>query len=141
MMIIFCLLCASVFFYVLSFMLNRNGACITRIKNDGESDNFVLQSRYDFFLNKYKEEEKRAIDKADRAVMNAQMLIGDVVDNPIKKKFLQAFVDYHKYNCINRLINYSKYEEYDMYDVLDPFFFQSRRKNCASSRIGTSMVI
>lgn len=91
-----------------------------------------LQSRYEYFLSKYNETEKKVIEQADRKVTNAQMFMEDLPQESPKRLFLQSFVNYHKYNCIAKLIRFSSYPESEMTDELDPLFTKTAERIVAS---------
>ena len=84
-------------------------------------------SRYDFFLSKYNDAEKKVIESADREIRSVQTQI-EVTSDPIKKMFLQSFVDHFKYDKLSRLLNQSKYSDEDLVDELDPLFTQTAEK-------------
>ena len=73
----------------------------------------IEQSRYDFFLEKYKKAERKVIESADREIRNVQTQI-EATSDPTKKMFLQSFVDHYKYDKLSRLLNYSKYSDEDL---------------------------
>ena len=90
-------------------------------------DQVEEQSRYDFFLEKYNNAEKRVIESADREIKKVQTQI-EATSDPIKKQFLQSFVDHYKYDKLAGLISYSKYYDNDIEDEIDPLFIQAARK-------------
>ena len=85
------------------------------------------QTRYDFFLEKYNKAEIDLIERADREIMNVQTQI-DATSDPIKKMFLQSFVDHYKYDKLSRLLNFSKYSDEDLEDELDPKFAKTAQQ-------------
>ena len=120
---------------VLFFVFNnrsKNGGADT-IKTFSSEVSVVEQSRYDFFLEKYKNAEKKVIESADREIKKVQTQI-EATSDPIKKMFLQSFVDYYKYDKLSSLINFSKYKENDLVDELDPMFFQTAEKIVTSQK-------
>lgn len=79
------------------------------------------ENRYTFFLEKYQNEEKKILEEADNEIKKAQIVLENTSD-PIKQIFLQSFINHHKYDCISKLLNYSKYSDKTMFDELDPLF-------------------
>ena len=90
-------------------------------------------SRYEFFLEKYNIAEKKAIESADIEIRRVQTQI-EVTSDPIKKMFLQSFVDHFKYDKLSRLLNYSKYFGDDLVDEIDPLFTQTAEKVVANQK-------
>ena len=100
---------------VSGLMDNESGTCVSDL------------SRYDFFLSKYNNAEKSVIEDANREIRNVQTQLGATSD-PIKKIFLQSFIDHYKYDKLSRLLNFSKYNESDLIDDIDPLFAQTAEK-------------
>lgn len=90
-------------------------------------------SRYDFFLSKYNDAEKKVIESADIQIKKVRTQI-EATSDPIKKMFLQSFADYYKYDKLSSLINSSKYKENDLVDNLDPLFVQTAEKMVTSQK-------
>ena len=90
-------------------------------------------SRYDFFLEKYNKEERSVIEKADIEIKKVQLQI-EATSDPIKKRFLQSYIEHYKVDYLSRLMNYSKYSEKDMDDSLDPLFVQAAEKIVAAQQ-------
>lgn len=98
------------------------------VKDYSSEGSFVEQSRYDFFLNKYNEAERETIENADKEIRSVQTQIMATSD-PIKRMFLQSFVDHYKYNKISRLLNHCSYSDEDLADEeIDPLFIQTAEK-------------
>ena len=85
------------------------------------------QSRYEYFIEKYDKAEKKAIEKADKEIKNVQALL-EGTTNPTKRMFLQSYIDHYKYDCISRLLNFSKFNEEYMKDELDECFEKAAEK-------------
>ena len=96
-------------------------------------DRVEEQSRYDFFLEKYNNAEKRVIESADREINKVQTQI-EATSDPIKKQFLQSFVDHYKYDKLDGLISYSKYRGDDLGDAIDPMFIRVAEKIVANQK-------
>ena len=92
------------------------------------------QSRYDFFLEKYNAAEKRVIENADREIGKVKIQI-EATSDPIKRMFLQSYVDHYKYDKISKLISYSTYSDNDLVDELDPIFINVATKIVATQKI------
>ena len=56
--------------------------------------------------------------------------------DPIKKQFLQSFVDHYKYDKLAGLISFSKYQDDDFVDKIDPLFIQTAKKIVANQDCG-----
>ena len=120
---------------VLFFVFNNRSKNETSDSVDAFSSSVpaIEQSRYDFFLEKYNKAERSAIEKADREVKKVQTQL-EATSDPIKKKFLQSYIEHHKFNYLSRLMNYSKFSEEDMDDNLDPLFAQAAEKIVAAQK-------
>ena len=103
------------------------------IKKLSSEEPVIEQLRYDFFFEKYNKAEKSIIDKADREVKKVLTQL-EVTSDPIKKQFLQSYIEHHKFNYLSRLMNYSKFSEEDMDDNLDPLFVQAAEKIVAAQQ-------
>ncbi len=90
-------------------------------------DPVAEQSRYEFFLQKYNDAEKKVIEKADREIGIVKTQI-DATSDPIKKQFLQSYIDHSKYSRLAGLISFSQYRDKDLEDKLDPLFIQTAQK-------------
>ncbi len=90
-------------------------------------ENVNTISMYDFFLEKYKEEEKKILEEADHEIKQAKNML-EITSNPIKQQFLQSFIDYHKFSCISDLLKYSRFKDNAMIDELDPLFAKVAEK-------------
>ena len=124
--IVFIAIAIVILFFVFS---NKN-------KSTNETSSFATSasetpvaeiSRYDYFFEKYNNAENNVIKKADREIRKVQIQL-DATSDAIKKIFLQSFIDHYKYDCLSKLINYSKYTDEDMNDDLDPLFAQAAEK-------------
>lgn len=77
--------------------------------------------RYIYLLQKYDSTEKKVISKADKEIEHVIGLISSETE-PIRKSFLQSYVDHYKIDYISRLNNYFLFREESMVDELDPLF-------------------
>ena len=120
---------------VLFFVFNNRSKNETSdsVESFSSSAPVVEQARYEFFLEKYNKAERSVIDKADREIKKVQTQL-EVTSDPIKKQFLQSYIEHHKFNYLSRLMNYSKFSEEDMDDNLDPLFVQAAEKIVAAQQ-------
>ena len=77
--------------------------------------------RYNYLLRKYDSTEKKVISKADKEIERVIGLISSETE-PIRKSFLQSYVDHYKIDYISRMNNYFLFREESMVDELDPLF-------------------
>ncbi len=84
-------------------------------------------TRYDFFLEKYHNEEKKLLEDVEKEIKQAQTIL-NITTDPIKQKFLQSFIDHYKYDCVSKLLKYSRYDETKLTDELDPLFVKVAEK-------------
>lgn len=77
--------------------------------------------RYNYLLQKYDSTEKKVISKADKEIERVIGLISSETE-PIRKAFLQSYVDHYKIDYISRMNNYFIFREESMVDELDPLF-------------------
>lgn len=82
---------------------------------------------YEFFLNKYTEEEKKVSEEADKEIRQAQRIL-EITSEPTKQLFLNSFIKYHKYDCITKLLKYSRFEDEEMIDELDPLLEKTAKR-------------
>ena len=121
---------------IINNITGRDDALEDEFFNELMAENPVEeQSRYDFFLEKYNDAEKKVIENADREIRKVKTQIEATVD-PIKKQFLQSFVDHYKYDKLAGLISFSKYQDDDFVDKIDPLFIQTAKKIVANQDCG-----
>lgn len=77
--------------------------------------------RYIFLLRKYDSTEKKVISKADTEIERVIGLISSETE-PIRKSFLQSYVDHYKTDYISRMNNFFLFRDESMIDELDPLF-------------------
>ena len=77
--------------------------------------------RYIYFLRKYDSTEKKVISEADKEIERVIVLISSETE-PIRKSFLQSYVDHYKIDYISRMNNFFLFREESMVDELDPLF-------------------
>lgn len=82
---------------------------------------------FDFFLKRYKEEEKNIIEELDRESREVQRVLG-ITSDPIKQQFLRAFTDFHKYHCFSNFLELNRFKEKDMVNELNPLFAKVAEK-------------
>lgn len=113
--------------FFLSFLKKRKDSNSRSVDSSFSDISALKQSRYDFFLEKYNEAERRVIESADREIKQVQNQI-EATSDPIKKQFLESFVEHYKYDKLSKLLYFSKYKDDDMVDDLDPLFTPAAEK-------------
>lgn len=85
--------------------------------------NHIIESRtgYDFILQKYANTEKKLLEEVNKEEKESKMLL-EATSDPIKRQFLQSYIDNHKKNTISKLIKYFKYSKDELSGDLDPLF-------------------
>ena len=85
------------------------------------------ETMYDYFLEKYNSTVKEVLDKADLEINKAKVVL-DSTSDPIKKQFLQSYIEHYKANALFRLYIYSTFKEDVMSDKLDLLFTDAAEK-------------
>ena len=63
------------------------------------------ETMYDYFLEKYNSTVKEVLDKADLEINKAKVVL-DSTSDPIKKQFLQSYIDHYKANALFRILKF-----------------------------------
>jgi AAA+ superfamily predicted ATPase len=78
-------------------------------------------TRYDFLLKWYNDAEKVILEKAEKEETATKNILESTSD-PVKKLFLQSFIDHYRVNRISKLLDLCEYGDEEMNDELDPLF-------------------
>ena len=84
----------------------------------------VGHSRYEFFLKQYNNAEKKIIEDADNAIKKVKKQMESTSD-PIKKLFLQSYIDNHKQAKLISLYYSVIYNKSELTDELDSLFIEA----------------
>ena len=125
--IIFFFLIVILIFTIVSLSKDNSPNIPNSIDTHSSDISVTEQSRYDFFINKFNNEEQKVIEMTNKEIKEAQIQL-DATTDPIKKMFLQSYIDHYKNDYLTRLINYSKFKEDDMTNDLDTEFIQVAEK-------------
>lgn len=85
------------------------------------------KTKYGSFLIWYNEAEKALLEKAVKEEETTKSILESTSD-PIKKIFLQSYIDHYRVNKISKLLNSCEYGDDEMNDELDPLFEKVARE-------------
>lgn len=83
----------------------------------------IIETRtgYDFLIQKFSIDEKKLMDDADKEETNAKKQM-ETTEDPVKKQFLQSYLNNYRKNSINKLLVYYEFCDNELTDELDPLF-------------------
>ncbi len=109
--IVFVIVCSLIFSVLFLWLCSGSGI-----------QESILKNRYDYFLNRYKEDERRVLIEIDSKVSEAQSVLSKETDER-KRLFLQSFIDCFRNVRLNVLFSMYHFYLHDVGDNLHPRFW------------------